>query len=76
MADYILTVLENCFKLLLIKHDDVRWSAGAAAGICEAEGGQVQLQSAGPFHDNPNAVFQVGDGFGFIISIRPLAKLS
>ena len=42
-----MTVLENCFKLLLIKHDDVRWSAGAAAGICEAEGGQVQFQSAG-----------------------------
>ena len=30
---------------------------------------QVQVLSLGPTHDNPNYILQVGDGFGFIISI-------
>ena len=29
----------------------------------------VRLQSLGPIYDNPNAVLQVGDVFGFIICI-------
>lgn len=33
---------------------------------------QVQVLSLGPFHDNPNAVLQVGDVFGFIISISSI----
>ena len=31
---------------------------------------QVQVLSLGPSYDNPNAVLQVGDVFGFIISIE------
>ncbi len=31
---------------------------------------QVQVLSLGPTYDNPNAVLQVGDVFGFIISIK------
>ena len=30
----------------------------------------VQIPPLGPIYDNPNAVLQVGDGFGFIISIN------
>lgn len=31
---------------------------------------KVQMNEAGPTYDNPNAVLQVGNEFGFIISIE------
>ena len=45
-------------------------TAAFAASTPEEALGEVQIYNGGPNNDNPNYIIQVGNVFGFIISIE------